>query len=66
MKIVFLDKSHIESRYDIIDYSALNKLGTLILLDVKSPEEIIEASKDADVIITGKLALNRERPAQNL
>ncbi len=57
MKIVFLDAYTLNPLNDL-DLSILNTLGDVTLYDRTSPDQVIERSKDADIILTNKCPLN--------
>lgn len=57
MKIVFLDAKTIG---DDIDMSGLKELGELELYDFSTPQEARERTKDAEIVITNKVSINRD------
>ena len=57
MKIVFLDAKTIG---DDIDMSGLKELGELELYDFSTPQEARERTKDAEIVITNKVFINRD------
>ncbi len=56
MKIVILDRI---SLGDDTPFSVLDKLGQVIVYDSSTPDEAIERSQDADVIIINKIKVTR-------
>lgn len=60
MKIVFLDRSHLQCEEETFDYSPLEHLGQFQRVDVKTKEELVSAAQGAKVLITGKLQLPQE------
>jgi glycerate dehydrogenase len=57
MKIVYLDGYTLN--HGDLDWSALLALGDVKIYDRTSPTEIIERTKDADMILTNKCPVNR-------
>lgn len=57
MKIVFLDAKTIG---DDIDLSGYDKLGEVVKYGFSTPEEARERTKDADVIVLNKVAINEQ------
>ncbi len=57
MKIVFLD---IKTIGEDIDFSGFDKLGEVVKYGFSSPEEARERTKDADVVIINKVAINEQ------
>lgn len=55
VKIVFLDAKTIG---DDIDLSGYDRLGTVIKYDFSTPDEARERTRDADVIVLNKVAVN--------
>ena len=55
MKIVFLD---VKTIGEDIDLSGFDKLGEVVKYDFSTTEEALERTKDADVIILNKVAIN--------
>lgn len=55
MKIVFLDAKTIG---DDIDLSGYDRLGEVVKYDFSTPKEAGERTKDADVVIVNKVAIN--------
>lgn len=55
MKIVFLD---VKTIGEDIDLSGYDKLGEVVKYDFSTPEEARERTRDADVIILNKVAIN--------
>ncbi len=55
MNIVFLDAKSIGTD---IDLSPFDTLGTVTKYDFSSPEETLERTKDADVVILNKVSIN--------
>lgn len=55
MKIVFLD---VKTIGEDIDLSGYDKLGEVVKYDFSTPEEAWERTRDADVIILNKVAIN--------
>ena len=62
MKIVILDRASIGFDTPI---SILNKYGQVVCYDSSSPEEAMERSADADVIIINKIKVTRELMASS-
>ena len=57
MKLVFLDAKTIGAD---IDMSGLKELGELELYDFSTPQEARERTKDAEIVITNKVSINRD------
>lgn len=57
MKIVFLDAKTIG---DDIDLSGYEALGEVVKYDFSTPEESLERTKDADVIVLNKVEINEK------
>ncbi|MDF1739367.1 MAG: D-2-hydroxyacid dehydrogenase [Verrucomicrobiales bacterium] len=57
-KIVFLDLAT-TNRGDL-DFSELEKLGTLVTYPMTAPDEVAERIKDADIVLSNKVVLNAE------
>ena len=57
MKIVILDKA---SLGDDTPLTVLDKFGEVVSYDLSSPDEAIERSADADVVIINKIKITRE------
>ena len=55
MKIVFLDAATIGSD---IDLSGFEQLGEFITYPSSTPEETVERTRDADVVLTNKVVIN--------
>ena len=55
-KIVVLDGKTLGN----VDYIKLNEFGQVIYYDLTLKEEVAERIKDANIIVTNKVALNRE------
>ena len=55
MKIVFLDRKTIG---DDLDLSAFEALGEVVKYDFSTPEESLERTEDADVIVLNKVEIN--------
>ena len=55
MKIVFLDRKSIG---EDIDLSCFDEFGEVITYDYSTPEEAIERTEDADIIILNKVPIN--------
>lgn len=55
-KIVVLDGKTLGN----VDYIKLNEFGQVIYYDLTSKEEVTERIKDANIVVTNKVALNRE------
>lgn len=56
MKIVFLDEYSVCGR----DLSSIKRWGDYMGYETTSPEEVLEKSKDAEIIISNKVVLNAE------
>ena len=56
MKIVFLDEYSVCGR----DLSSIKRWGDYTGYETTSPEEVLEKSKDAEIIISNKVVLNAE------
>ncbi|KTD89408.1 D-2-hydroxyacid dehydrogenase [Pseudoalteromonas sp. CR1] len=56
MKITVLDNATLANT----SLACIEQLGSLTTYDLTSPEQVIEHSKEADVLITNKVVLNRE------
>ena len=56
MKVVILDKA---SLGDDTPFSVLDRFGDVVFYDKSTPEEAIERSCDADVVIVNKVKVNR-------
>lgn len=63
MKIVFLDSFTLNPLNDL-DLSILNKLGDVTLYDRTPANQIIERTKDANIVLTNKCPLSAETIAQ--
>ncbi len=61
MKIVFLDANTIGND---IDLSKFNKLGEFVVYGFSNHEDITQRVKDADVIITNKMQINKDTIGQ--
>ena len=59
MKIVFLDEYSVCGR----DLSSITRWGDYTGYETTSPDEVIEKSKDAEIIITNKVVLDAEKIA---
>ena len=59
MKIVFLDEYSVCGR----DLSSITRLGDYTGYETTSPDEVLEKSKDAEIIITNKVVLDAEKIA---
>ncbi len=57
MKIVFLDAKTLGND---IDLSKLNKFGEVEIYPTTKPDEVIERVKDADIIITNKVVIDKK------
>jgi lactate dehydrogenase-like 2-hydroxyacid dehydrogenase len=57
MNIVFLDKRTIGN---VDNFNLLHKLGNVEVYDQTKPEEVIERASGKEVIITNKVAINKE------
>ena len=57
MKIVFLDAKTIG---DDIDMSGFDALGDVVRYNFSTPEESLERTKDADVVIINKVEINEK------
>lgn len=57
MEIVFLDKKTIGN---VNNFNLLHKLGNVEVFDNTKPDEVIERASGKDVIITNKVAINKE------
>lgn len=55
-KIVVLDGKTLGN----VDYIKLNEFGQVIYYDLTSKEEVAERIKDANIVVTNKVALNKE------
>ena len=60
MKITVLDNATLANT----SLACIEQLGSLTTYDLTSPEQVIEHSKEADVLITNKVVLNRETISQ--
>lgn len=58
-RIILADSGHLEESGYCLDYSPLEKLGLFISLNIKQ-DQLVEAARDANVIIIGKLELRDE------
>lgn len=63
MNIVFLDAYTLNPLNDL-DISVLHTLGNVTLYDRTSPNQIIERTKDAEIILTNKCLLNAQAISQ--
>ena len=57
MKVVFLD---VKTRGEDIDLSGFDALGEVVKYDFSTPEEALERTKDADVIVLNKVEINEK------
>ncbi len=57
MKIVILDAKTLGND---IDLSLFNEFGNVVVYDVTKPEETIDRVKDAEIVITNKVVMNKD------
>lgn len=57
MKIVFLDRSTLGDDISIED---LNEFGEVVVYDVTKPDETLNRVKDADIVLTNKVVIDKE------